>query len=356
MKRIKKTDLNGALWLPAAGGAFFLLARYAPQVKEGFAAALSVCAGVIVPSLFPMLVLSSFTAALPCPTFLRKLCARPLRGLFGLSPGCATPLLLGLAGGYPLAAKTAAEAWREGLIDREDARRLTLYFTCPGVPFSVIAAGGGFFGSRPVGLTLYAACLTGNLLTATVCRLLRRRDDYPACAPKTVQKTPLPARLTAAVERASAAMISVCAWIAAFSCLTAALNTAAGGKANGFLTVFGEATQAARYAAETRNAPLAAFCLAFGGMCVACQVLPEVSRCGAGAGRYFAARLSAAGIAYLTESLLLKTLRITMPVQAQTGGFPLAADSIAGSAALLLLCAVLMAETAGPRARPAGYG
>lgn len=345
MKRNDNDAMKTALCAAGAASALCLLLLFSAQAKAGMKEALSLCAAVMAPSLFPMMTVSGFLSACPCPAFLLRWCAAPLRKLFGLSPGCLTPLLLGLTGGYPLAAKSAAAAREAGAIGEEDARRLTLFFTCPGLPFAVVAAGEGFYGSRTVGLTLFAACAIADM-TAAFCR----NRLHPATALPPRENPPAPfspgQALVQAVEKAVSSMLSVCAWICAFGTLLAVVNALAGDGLSRRLPLIAEITAAVRTAAERKDLPLTAACLAFGGLCLMCQLLPELQRCGAGAAQYLAVRACCAGLSWLTETALLRLFAVPVPTDSRIGTIQLSANSAAGSAALLFFGAVFMAETA----------
>lgn len=350
MKKQTTGSRTDALALTACAAAVLLLIRYGGPAKTAVTDALSLCGSVIIPSLFPMLILSRFAAACRLPSVLRNCCAGPLRMLLGLSPDCLTPLLLGLTCGYPMAAKAADAAKKEGLIAEGEARRIMLCFTCPGIPFSVAVAG-EVFRSRALGWTLLASCAAADLLSAVCCRILRKNASGPPACPPAKPKTPTAEKLVHSVDGAAGSVLSVCAWICAFSAFTGVWQAAAGGLGEPFFSLAAEVTGALRTAAGLRDLPLTAACLAFGGVCVFCQLLPTLKENGAGAARYLAVRLLCAGFAYLNETALLRLLPLTVPTETRLGAFYLSANSVAGSAALLFLCAVFMAETSRERDR-----
>ena len=336
--------IRSALTLAAGVAGMCLLIARSGSAKAGMAEALSLCAAVLVPSLFPLLILSDLIASCRCPEPVQRLCAVPLRVLFGLSPGCLTPLLLGLTGGYPLAAKAADAAREKGLIGKEDARRLTLFFTCPGVPFSVVAAGEGFFGSRAAGATFFLACVTADMAAAFLYNRFFPADGKHTPSPRAPEAG---GGLVRAVERATGSIVSVCAWVCAFGTLLAAVGLPDDSPAGRCLPLFTEVTAAVRRTAERGDPALAAACLAFGGLCIFCQLLPELRKSGAGAARYLTVRFLCAALAYGVQRLLMHFLSVSVPAEARLGPLYLTANSVAGSAALLFLCAVFMAETAG---------
>ena len=350
MKHLQTRSTREALAFCAPCLLFLLVIGFSAQVRQGVSDALTVCATVIVPSLFPLLILSSFASSCPCPAWLQRAMSVPLRVLFGLSPGCAVPLLLGIAGGYPLAAETAVGAFRKGSVTEEDTRRLTLFFTCPGIPFTVAAAGEGYFLSRSIGWTLFASCALADLLMAAGYNLFSAGPAESILQPQTSENVPLSARFVGSVDHAIRAMASVCAWIAAFYAFNNLLAVVCGEKAWQVVSLFAEITSAVAAAQEQHNVPLAAFCLAFGGLCIFCQLLPDILSRGVGAVRFLVIRLLGGVLAFLIETALLRLLSIPVPTQTRLGPLYLSADSAAGSAALLFLCAVFMAEIARPGA------
>ena len=71
--------------------------------------AMLLCAQTLIPSLFPFFVLSSLLIACGASELLSALLSPLMRPLFGLSGTGAAALALGLCGGYPVGARTAAE-------------------------------------------------------------------------------------------------------------------------------------------------------------------------------------------------------------------------------------------------------
>ena len=71
--------------------------------------ALTLCAGTVIPSLFPFMTVTALLVRLGFGQWLAPHTAGLMAPLFRL-PGCASSaLLLGLVGGYPIGARTAAE-------------------------------------------------------------------------------------------------------------------------------------------------------------------------------------------------------------------------------------------------------
>ncbi|MBE6807506.1 MAG: hypothetical protein E7527_05845 [Ruminococcaceae bacterium] len=136
------------------------LLTYPTAVATGISRGLSICSSVILPSLFPFMLLSGLLTDSP-------LCRRPgrvavwvARRWFGL-PGCCAPaILLGLVGGYPAGMMAVAQLYKQGQISREQWRRLSAFCVGGGPGFIVSTVGAGLLGSAQAGLLLFAAQTT----------------------------------------------------------------------------------------------------------------------------------------------------------------------------------------------------
>ena len=78
------------------------------ETTEGVRAGLETCAEVITPSLFPFFVLGGAITELGIPQRLSRSLSEPMSRLFGVSGAGASALVIGVLGGYPLGAATAA--------------------------------------------------------------------------------------------------------------------------------------------------------------------------------------------------------------------------------------------------------
>ena len=104
MKRRIRTDVC----LILCGILVWFLAD-ARQLRLEAAKALTLCAGTVIPALFPFMVITGLLVRLGFGQWLAPDMAGLMASLFRL-PGCAgSALLLGLVGGYPIGARTAAE-------------------------------------------------------------------------------------------------------------------------------------------------------------------------------------------------------------------------------------------------------
>lgn len=158
----KQTLLEVGRLLALAGLAGLLLCR--PQaLATGISRGLAVCGQVIIPTLYPFMVLAGLLTDSPLCRRPGKRVARITRRLFGL-PGCCAPvILLGLIGGYPAGALGIGGLLHQSCINREEARRMTRFCINAGPGFIVSTVGSGLLGSSTAGWLLFAAHAAASL-------------------------------------------------------------------------------------------------------------------------------------------------------------------------------------------------
>lgn len=226
-----------ALPLCLALTVFILLALESAPAGEAARSGLLLCARVIIPSLLPFFVLSNLLSALGLSKALSRLATPLMRKLFRVSGAGAAAFLIGLTGGYPLGAATAAELFRRQELRADEAKRLICFCNNSGPAFIVGAAGSGIFGSALAGFVLYAA----HILSAVLVGLLfSMRSKAPAdgSLPRGGAIEPFSAAFPNAVSAAVRSTVIICGYVVFFSVVTGLLN-ALGifSAASGFLAV-----------------------------------------------------------------------------------------------------------------------
>ena len=127
--------------------------------------ALALCAQTVIPSLFPFFVLSSLLVSCGAADTLSHLLSPLMRPLFGLSGTGAAALGLGLCGGYPVGARTAAKLVESGALSREEGERLLAFCNNAGPGFLLGICGGAVFSSPRAGAALYLIHTASALFT-----------------------------------------------------------------------------------------------------------------------------------------------------------------------------------------------
>ena len=177
-----------------AGAALILDSRCAAQSVRG---AMELCTGSLIPSLFPLLVISTLLVPM-----LRSAGLAPLARLIGVPRGGEGIWLLGALGGFPVGASCIAQSVRSGaLTERAGTRMLGLCSLCgPAFLFGVLPR------ILPMAqvIALFVLQLETSLLLAAF---------WPGPCGGELSSTPEPVTAAQAVRRAIDSMLSICGWV-----------------------------------------------------------------------------------------------------------------------------------------------
>ena len=251
-------------------GALLWLLWDAQRVRESAAAALSLCAGTVIPALFPFLALSSLLTALGFCQWLSPHLAG-LMTLFRLPGQASGPLLLGLVGGYPIGAQAASELYRQGVLTKGEAQRLLTFCNNSNPVFLISVLGIGVFGSFRAGVWLWLIHLLSALLTGLLLRggkVSARRD---AARNITCQAVSLPSALVSSVRAAANGMLSVCAFVTLFRVLLSPLARRQGLLSTALVGTVELFSLSSRLMPDRVGFVLSAACAGWGGLSVLCQ-------------------------------------------------------------------------------------
>lgn len=167
---MKKTHLSvlagGLVLICAAAG----LLRFPREISQAVTQALDLCFYTLLPCLFPFFVLSSLLVRSGLADLVGRLFSPLMRPLFRLPGQASCALVLGLIGGYPTGARTAAMLYQCGACTKSETEQL-LSFCCNCSPaFLMGAVGCGVFGDARWGVLLLAVHWAGAILTGVILR------------------------------------------------------------------------------------------------------------------------------------------------------------------------------------------
>ena len=291
------------------GGILIWFLADAAAIRQSASEALVLCARSVIPALFPFLVVSTLLLGLGFGDLLSPLLAGLMEPLYHL-PGCAgSALLLGLVGGYPIGAATAAELYRSGALKHTEAQRLLTFCNNSNPVFLISVLGVGVFGSVRTGVWLWLIHLLSALLTGLMlCRRGKAADRKAMTRPAPSQTTAsLSALFVRAVKDSAAAMLSVCGFVVFFYVTAAPLSTLGhrtGPVLVGLLELF---SLTPLLTADRFNFILAAAMSGWGGVSVLCQTAAVLEGSGlrvSVAGKAVQGLLSAALAALLSGYVL----------------------------------------------------
>ena len=330
--------------------ALFAVFLFCPAAcAEGVRDGLSLAAGRALPALVPFFLASGLLVRTDFAETFGRLLARPLARLYRLPPAAASAVLLGLTGGYPVGAATAAALLEQGALSREEAARVNLFCNCASPGFCIGLVGLGVFGSARTGAVLYGI----HALSALLAGLLTARGGSPQRLPP---KGMLPARapregfaaaFCAAVQQAAATSLTVTAFLTVFSILLRLLAPVLApipyGQALAGVIELTNGLDRLTALPLSRGGlvTLASFLLGFGGLAVHFQVRALAAPQDLPMAGFTAAKLLHGAIAALLTALVFRlspaALAVFAPAAPSARGWPAAAAALS---AFVLLFAI----------------
>ncbi len=192
--------------------------------------------------------------------------------LFRVPGAGSAALVLGLVGGYPIGAKTAADLYRENLVSREEAERLLTFCNNSNPVFLISVLGAGVFGSVRTGVWLWLIHVCAALFTGLLFRGLGRgRKTVPPAISFQAPSLPAVSFVSSVRDTLAGTMLSVCAFVTFFYVLISPL-TALPGPWAALAVGCGELFSLTPLLPCDRSGfLLAAGCAGWGGLSVLCQ-------------------------------------------------------------------------------------
>ncbi len=312
-------------------------------VAGGISRGLTVCGSVIIPSLFPFLVLGALLSKSGVAAAVGGRLERVTRRLFGLPGCCATGILIGFVGGYPAGGAVVGDLVRTGQITRDEGRRMLRFCVCGGPGFIINTVGAGLMSSSAFGVMLFAAHIAAALLLGIVGAPKSSRQYAPARTARRPHLS-LPQAFVESVTSACQSLLSMCGFILLFSGLLALLDTATDNRvASALLSCLLEVSCGCVAAAGL--GALSPFVLGvavgFGGLSVHCQLASSLVGTGVLTPRFWIERLAHGGLTAVLTLLLLRFVPITLPVFGPASPTVQAVtDHVGMSLFVLLLCGI----------------
>ncbi len=227
----------------------------APAVcATGAKRGLSVCAGVLIPALFPFAVPVLFL--INTKTFQ------------SIKSKATAVLILSLIGGYPIGAKLISELYKGKSIDANTAVMLLPFCVNAGPAFIVIAVGKGILNNISLGFILLFSHITASVISAVIFlpKSVFKRQEKTNC-----REISSADNFVLSVKNAADATISICAFVVLFSVINEyIIHFSSAFKPLSVLVFTTEVTYAV---SQTNNIYLISFLLGFAGISIWIQIL-----------------------------------------------------------------------------------
>ncbi len=310
------------------------------EITQGASQAVNVCINIIIPSLFPMLLITSIITSAEIPAELRKISHQLTCRAFGLSGNCLTSIITGLFCGYNCAVLSSLNLYNEKRITKEEAFRISVFFTSPGFSFCVIIAGVTFYNSYSIGILMLLSNISACIITAAIYNLLYIKKPITE-AENINHKTKI--SLSENINMTTETLLRICSWVTLFYCFLPLLK-----KLTFFapfsviFSLFAEVTSGLSFSIKNYNIYAAVLSVSFGGICILLQQLPVLKKLDIKPAIMILSRIVISFLSCLLFYLFIKLFAVEIEAINMHSDINLYYNSFSGSLSLLLLCAVII--------------
>lgn len=320
----KRSGLSALFFLILALCIFAVLISDADIAIGYMRRGLMLCAKVVVPSLFPFMVLSGLFIELGCADLLASLLGRPMRFLFGISGSGAAAPLMGALCGFPIGASTAHKLLLSGRISRAEMTRLLTFSNIPGSAFLISAVGSALWSNSAFGTVLYIIQLLSAVVIGVFLGLffpLKNKNN----APRDREPINIGVRtFVSVVSDSAASMLNVCALVLFFASFVGALVSMLEGFGigqeaitliYGFFEMSGAVGEAAKIANAEVGLVLTALICGWSGLSIHCQVISVCAADGVSFVPYFFAKAAQSLLSALGMLFYIRVIDPSMPTR-----------------------------------------
>lgn len=323
----------------------FMLLRFPETAGQGISDGIDICLGTLIPSLYPFMIVSSLIVNLNIVAFFEKVFSRLTRLMFALPGKCLGVIILSLIGGYPVGSKMTKELYEKGEISSCQAKRLLLFCVNPGPAFAISSVGFYMLGSKKAGVIIYISLIISSLIVGILSRFVFDEDEIYFDSSFPYDRLTFSYAIVKSVSGGSASMLSVCAWVIAFSCIVRLVEISPFSDSLRFsLYCVLEVTNACLASRGILPIPIIAGLISFGGICTHFQIMPAINAVKLKYKYFITSRILCGGLTVIICNLLLSFFPVGYDVFSH-GTLPKWQSSSTTSAVsigMLLMCALFL--------------
>ena len=221
-----KLGFTSGITLTATVFLFVLLLKNSSLASKEVINALKICADMLIPSLFPLMVISEIMTSIGAIEKLTNKLSVPISKILGVSKNATVPYFLGLFGGYASSCKSATMLYKSGKISKGDCESIIALSNMPSLAFMTGFIGIGIFNSSSVGWILWFITVLSTLALGPVNKLLFKKDADLYISHFKEQKTGkgFSKAVVDAIAHSAYAMLIICACVVFFSVLMSVLK------------------------------------------------------------------------------------------------------------------------------------
>ena len=317
--------------------------KFPSTVTSGVTEGLKMCFYIILPSLFPFMVLSTYIIKSNIFEFAYKFLS-PVSRLLFRQPACTVPvIIMSMIGGFPVGIKMVGNLLRENSITKKQAQRLCIFCMNGGPAFIITAVGVNMLGSTKAGVIMFVSLCLSSLIIGIFTRFLGDKDELKELtrSPNTLVS------LSSAVSDALQTVLGICAWVVIFSAITNCLKICIDNESiYTAISSFLEVTNGCVMLTGKMPVPVITAIIGFSGVCVHCQVISELKECGVKYSHFFVCRVLNGAVASFISYLLLIVFPVEIDVFASAQNMTVATFSVSLPAffTFAIMCIIMILD------------
>lgn len=256
-----------------------VLLMFPTDCRNGATNGVFLCLQVLVPSLFPFMILSSFVASSGIIQKVPKVIGSAIKFLFGLPPCAFAPIFLSLIGGYPVGATSIKELYRQGHLTKEQSERMAMFCVSAGPGFLITYIGAVMTRNLKLGYLLLISQIISLFMLGIIAKfwVIPLNEDNTETINYCKKRNSIKDSVIYSIENAIKATSSMCALVVVFSAVSEVFITLCNNNpAIIWLTALIEITNGTKVLADAYPVVLLAFVCGFGGLCVHFQIFVQL--------------------------------------------------------------------------------
>ncbi len=324
----------------------FMLLRFPETAGQGISDGIDLCLGTLIPSLYPFMIISSLAINLDSFRFIENFLSKSTEYIFRLPGKTLCVIIMSMIGGFPLGGKMTKELYEKGRITPLQGKRLLLFCVNPGPAFTISSVGFYLLGSKKTGLIIYISLILSSLIICFLTRFISQDDEVEEILKRSEPSSPeFSSSLVSSVSSGSSAMLNVCCWVIAFSCLVRLTDILPlSSDMRMFVCSLLEVTNACSLAAGNLSIPAIAAIIGFGGICTHFQIMNAVKALKLKYKYFITGRIIHCGLSAVICDFFLKISPVSYDVFS-LGTLPnerAGTVSVPISIGMLIMCALIM--------------
>ncbi len=331
------------VWL-ITGLVLCTLLAFPTQCRNGAANGLFLCIQVLIPSLLPFMILSSFMVNSGILCRMPKLTGFISNKVFGLPKSAFGVILLSLIGGYPVGATGIKSLYKEGYITEKQAERMAMFCVSAGPGFLVTYIGAAMTRQVRAGYIMLVSQIISGIILGFISKITIKDTDKKLDTPKKAVTLNIRSALVTSVNEGIISALKMSTLVILFGSVAEIfLYFTTNTPQLSPMVALLEITNGIKVTADRYSFELISFLCGFGGLCVHFQVFQQLEGISVSKGLFYIFRILQGFLCSILTKILLYFFPVTQEVLSTVSNAkPAFQTGIIGCVFLFITCAGFM--------------